>query len=188
LYLRPHFPPGETGDVEILWTIGANPVENPTTKIFIAPDHACNTRNGACGCALREALRLIVCHVRVKSSSFARSSNNSSPEQTLCDRSSLRRNHLRSRVPDRGDRREQPLARPTAAASRHADGDDAVLRPDARRGCQSTDEVVGAGTSAAGCGEVHDLTPAGAERSPRWRRRDASGNSGDGCARQSKEP
>lgn len=73
--------PGETGDVEILWTLGANPVENPTTKIFIAPDHACNTRNGACGCGLREALRLIVCQVRVKSSAFARSSNNSSPEQ-----------------------------------------------------------------------------------------------------------
>ena len=83
--------------MEILWTFGANPVENPTPKIFIEPDHACNTRTGTCGCALREALRLIVCHVRVKSTAFARSSNTSSPEQhpvivhrfeeTICGRS-----------------------------------------------------------------------------------------------------
>jgi hypothetical protein len=67
--------------VEILWTFGANPVENPTTKIFIEPDHACKTRTGTCGCALREALRLIICDVRVKSTAFARSSNTSSLEQ-----------------------------------------------------------------------------------------------------------
>ena len=97
MYLRRWWQPGETDGVEILWTVRANPVENPTTKIFIGPDHACNTRNGACGCALREALRLIACHVRVKSSAFAHSSNKFQPrnkysvivhrfEETICGR------------------------------------------------------------------------------------------------------
>jgi hypothetical protein len=160
LYPRPSCRPAETGDVEILWTIGANPVENRTTKIFMRPDHAGNNRDDACGRGLREALRLIVRHECVKSTAFARSSNTPGPEQTPCDRSSLRRNHLRSLVPHRSDRREQPLARTAAAAPRHADGDDAVLRPDAGRGCQSADEVAGAGTSTAGRRKVDDVMAA----------------------------
>ena len=82
--------------MEILWTYGANPVENPPTKIFIPPDHARNTGNGACGQRLRGALRLIGCHVRVKSTSFTTLSNTSIPdsnpvivhrfEETICGR------------------------------------------------------------------------------------------------------
>jgi hypothetical protein len=69
--------------VEILWTNGANPVENPPTKIFILPDHARNTGNSACGQGLRGALRLIACHVGVKSTAFTTLSNTSIPDSTL---------------------------------------------------------------------------------------------------------
>jgi hypothetical protein len=69
--------------VEILLTNGANPVENPPTKIFILPDHGRNIGNGACGQRLRGALRLIGCHVRVKSTAFTKLSNTSTPDSTL---------------------------------------------------------------------------------------------------------
>jgi hypothetical protein len=42
LYLRAA-DPRRVVNVEILWTFGANPVENLTTQIFLCADRACYT-------------------------------------------------------------------------------------------------------------------------------------------------
>src|SRR5437870_2058322 len=121
----------------------AKAVENLTAKFFSAP--RVRTIGGASGCgrALRVWLRLIASRRSVESLPLLTPFGH-----CRRDRSSLRRNHWRARVPDRGDARQQPVAGPIAPRPGDADGHDALLWPDARRSRTPDVAMADAGTPA----------------------------------------
>jgi len=131
--------------VEKLWMTRAKPVDNLPTQIIFRARSSTQTAEPACGRRLRDPFRLIACVRSVRSTAVP-----TSDHSKHCDRSSLRRNHRRALVSDRGDARQQPLARAVTAHAGHAHRHDAVLRHHSRRGRAAADAVARAGASAPG--------------------------------------
>ena len=110
-----------------------------------------------CGRALRHPLRLIAAGTSVEFNALL---TNSRIQHS--DRASFRRDHRRARVPHRGNTRQQPVARPAVPRPGRPDGDDAVLRTDARRSGAPADELAHPGAPSAnrrGAGATDALTP-----------------------------
>ena len=146
--------------VENLWMNGAFPVDRSDNENnFFGPTLARNFSRPACGREFRTALRLIAVDQRVE---FRRVPQHSEQRQLRArdnTRSSFRRIHWRTCLPDRGrGRRDHDRWRAYIVADpRRPDRADAVLRADAGRG----------GAAAA---RVADARPRSARQAPTPRR------------------
>jgi len=141
--------------VEILWKNGASPVDDRTGRKKDPASRRGFQAATACGRALRDSLRLCertTCTRMTLPFPRIRGPRNycvfTLSAATNTPRPTVRRNHRRPALSHRSVCGcEQPLARANREGARAPDGDDAVLRHDARRRRRPVDQMADSGTS-----------------------------------------